>query len=171
MFRWFLSLRYLRARRTNWIGVAGIFVAVAALILILSIMAGFLHESRQHLRGNLADVLVMPRMDVEIRERGMPRTDPEPLLEVIREQPGVAAATPGCSRMTSSRGSGSVRGIPRSRISTSMRGMTRTSARLPRRCWRLSCRKPAMIERIRIRAATATKMPATPIQLVRRARR
>lgn len=92
MFRWFLSLRYLRARRTNWIGVAGIFVAVAALILILSIMAGFLHESRQHLRGNLADVLVMPRMDVEIRERGMPRTDPEPLLEVIREQPGVAAA-------------------------------------------------------------------------------
>ena len=38
MYRWFLSLRYLRARRTNWIGAAGITVAVAALILILSFL-------------------------------------------------------------------------------------------------------------------------------------
>ena len=85
MFRWFLSLRYLRARRTNWIGVAGIFVAVAALILILSIMAGFLHESRKHLRGNLADILVMPRMDAPILDTGeLPRADPGPLLEALR---------------------------------------------------------------------------------------
>ena len=33
----------------GWIGMAGIFVAVTALILILSIMAGFLFESRAHL--------------------------------------------------------------------------------------------------------------------------
>jgi ABC-type lipoprotein release transport system permease subunit len=94
VFRWFLSLRYLRARRTNWIGVAGIFVAVAALILILSIMAGFLSESRQHLRGNLADVLIMPRMNAPIVSTGqLPRANPEPLLETLRGRPGVAGAT------------------------------------------------------------------------------
>lgn len=93
MYRWFLSLRYLRARRTNWIGVAGLFVAVAALILILSIMAGFLDESRKHLRGNLADVLVMPRMDAPLLATGqLPRADPAPLIEAIRGRPGVAGA-------------------------------------------------------------------------------
>ena len=49
MYKSFLSLRYLRRRRTNWIGTAGITIAVAALILILSIMSGFLAESRKHL--------------------------------------------------------------------------------------------------------------------------
>ena len=94
VYRWFLSLRYLKARRTNWIGVAGLFVAVAALILILSIMAGFLSESRQHLRGNLADVMVMPRMDAPIAATGeLPRADPGPLLELVRSHPGVAAAS------------------------------------------------------------------------------
>ena len=60
MFRTFLSLRYLRARKTSWIGIAGIFVAVAALVMILSIMAGFLAESRRSLRGNLADLVIQP---------------------------------------------------------------------------------------------------------------
>ena len=46
-----LSLRHLRARKTSWIGIAGIFVAVAALVMILSIMAGFLAESRRSLRA------------------------------------------------------------------------------------------------------------------------
>ena len=44
------------------------------------------------------------------------------------------------------------------------------SARLPRIVSRVSCRKPVMIERIRISAPTPTKMPLMPIQLVRRAR-
>ena len=30
MYRWFLSLRYLRARRTNWIGAAGMNVKAIA---------------------------------------------------------------------------------------------------------------------------------------------
>jgi len=38
MYRFFLSWRYMRARRTNVIGIIGICVGVGALILILSIM-------------------------------------------------------------------------------------------------------------------------------------
>ena len=98
MFRTFLSLRYLKARKTNWIGMAGILVAVGALVLILSIMAGFLEESRRTLRGNLADLVIQPSFQSSVlQENGdwIPmQTDVERMLEIIREDPGVAAATP-----------------------------------------------------------------------------
>ncbi|MFT6715140.1 MAG: ABC-type lipoprotein release transport system permease subunit [Planctomycetota bacterium] len=55
MYRSFLSWRYLTSRRTNLIGIGGIFVAVTALILILSIMTGFLNEARSSIRGSLSD--------------------------------------------------------------------------------------------------------------------
>lgn len=84
----FLSLRYLRARKTNWIGVAGIFVAVAALILILSIMSGFLAESRKHLRGNLSDFIIAPKQDL----LPLPPSDARPFLESLLEDPRVEAA-------------------------------------------------------------------------------
>ena len=61
MFRIFLSWRYLRARRTNLIGIVGIFLAVGALIMILSIMTGFLDESRATVRGSLSDIVVQPQ--------------------------------------------------------------------------------------------------------------
>lgn len=93
MFKTFLSLRYLRARKTNWIGVAGIFVGVAALILIMSIMAGFLAESRKHLRGNLSDLIVTP-VDLPIEDGARPSRDLERMLELIEEDPRVVAATP-----------------------------------------------------------------------------
>jgi len=93
VFKTFLSLRYLRARKTNWIGVAGIFVAVAALILILSIMAGFLAESRKHLRGNLADLVITPA-DGRIEHGKEPSRDLERLLALVEEDPRVAGATP-----------------------------------------------------------------------------
>ncbi|MCP3917899.1 MAG: ABC transporter permease [bacterium] len=94
MYRFFLSLRYLRARKTNWIGMAGIFVGVTALILILSIMSGFLNESRKHLRGNLSDVLVQPMLDYPIKGKGAPRRDVDALLEIVRSDPRVAASAP-----------------------------------------------------------------------------
>jgi ABC-type lipoprotein release transport system permease subunit len=58
VYRTFLSWRYMRARRTNWIGISGIFVGVGALILILSIMTGFLEETRDTMRGSLADMIL-----------------------------------------------------------------------------------------------------------------
>lgn len=93
MFQTFLSLRYLRARKTNWIGVAGIFVGVAALILIMSIMAGFLAESRKHLRGNLADIIITPH-DSAIADGKRPSRDLAAMLALIEADPRVVAATP-----------------------------------------------------------------------------
>ena len=95
MYRWFLSLRYLRARRTNWIGAAGITVAVAALILILSIMSGFLQESRNHLRGNLGDLIIMPNQDSPLSGSGrvLPKTDEAAMMEIVRANPHVSGAS------------------------------------------------------------------------------
>jgi lipoprotein-releasing system permease protein len=97
LYRTFLSLRYLKTRPTNWIGVVGIFVAVTALILILSIMSGFLADSRSHMRGSLADLLIQPFFDYPEKDREtnelyyLPNR-PDKMLEVIRADPRVEAA-------------------------------------------------------------------------------
>lgn len=89
MYRTFLSWRYMRARRTNWIGISGIFVGVGALILILSIMTGFLQETRDTMRGSLADMILSlpPRAD------GEPAEEPAELLAALREDPRIQAAS------------------------------------------------------------------------------
>lgn len=91
MYRSFLSWRYLRARRTNLIGIVGILVGVGALILILSIMAGFLAESRSMLRRGLSDIVIQP-LPLPTSE-GLPRpSKAEPILELVRADPRVAAS-------------------------------------------------------------------------------
>lgn len=92
MYRVFLSWRYMRARRTNVIGIIGICVGVGALILILSIMSGFLAETRKAVRGSLADIVIMP---INVPRPGGVAVpyDPAPLLAVVRADPRVAAAS------------------------------------------------------------------------------
>jgi lipoprotein-releasing system permease protein len=85
----FLSWRYLLKRGTNLIGVFGIFLAVGALILILSIMSGFLGEMRRSARGSLSDlILLLPPEPGSLRPR-----DPDEILRVIEQDPRVAGAT------------------------------------------------------------------------------
>lgn len=96
VYKRFLSWRLLRARRTNLIGIAGIFVGVGALILILSIMSGFLAESRKTLRGSLADIIIEPSPLPRADGTPLPAT-PDRLLEVVRDDPRVAAA---CAQLT-----------------------------------------------------------------------
>ncbi|MFN0006942.1 MAG: FtsX-like permease family protein [Planctomycetota bacterium] len=91
MYRAFLSWRYLRARRANWIGIVGICVGVGAMILILSIMAGFLAENRRMVRGSLSDLIIQPIMAGDIP------TDPEPILAIVRADPRVEAS---CAQLT-----------------------------------------------------------------------
>lgn len=92
MFRTFLSWRYLVHRRTNLIGITGIFVGVAALILILSIMTGFLEGSRETIRGSLSDIVVKPSSPSPEEDRwGQPVDE---LLALIEGDPRVEAAAP-----------------------------------------------------------------------------
>ena len=91
MYRSFLSWRYLLHRKTNLIGIVGIFVGVGALILILSIMTGFLEQSRTTVRGSLSDLILTPATLPGKPSRLDP--DPDQILEAVRENPMVAAAS------------------------------------------------------------------------------
>lgn len=84
----FLSWRYLIHRPTNLIGVVGIFLGVGALIMILSIMTGFLDQTRKSMRGSLSDLMLILRAS----DRRRP-FDAEKILEVVRADPRVAAAS------------------------------------------------------------------------------
>lgn len=84
----FLSWRYLIHRPTNLIGVVGIFLGVGALIMILSIMTGFLDETRRSMRGSLSDLMLILRASETRRP-----FQAEKILEVVRADPRVAAAS------------------------------------------------------------------------------
>jgi lipoprotein-releasing system permease protein len=92
VYKTFLSFRYLLARRTNWVGMAGIFVAVTALILILSIMSGFLAAGRAALRGSLADVIVQPVFGAPLEDGTLPEQNAAKILDIARADPRVAGA-------------------------------------------------------------------------------
>ena len=79
MYRAFLSWRYMLTRRTNVIGVVGICIGVGALILILSIMSGFLDETRKTVRASLADILIQPEDPLRLDGGALP-SGPEPML-------------------------------------------------------------------------------------------
>jgi len=58
MYKLFLRIRYLRARKINLVSVAGVIVGVMAMIVILSVMKGFGVELRERIRGTLSHVVV-----------------------------------------------------------------------------------------------------------------
>jgi lipoprotein-releasing system permease protein len=91
MYRTFLSWRYMVARRTNLIGVVGIMVGVGALIMILSIMSGFLAESRKALRGSLADLIIEP-LALRHPDGHVAQHEAKAILDVVRADPRVASA-------------------------------------------------------------------------------
>jgi len=88
VFRLFLAARYVLSRRVSYLGMAAIAVAVGALIVVVSVMNGFLAETRTLVRGTTADVIVTPVQDTSLG-RPMPR---QLLEEVVRRQPGVLGA-------------------------------------------------------------------------------
>jgi lipoprotein-releasing system permease protein len=64
-FEWFVSMRYLRAKRKqtfisviSFISIAGVTLGVASLILVLAIMTGFHDGVRKQILGNVSHVLI-----------------------------------------------------------------------------------------------------------------
>ncbi len=92
-FEWFVSLRYLRAKRKqkfisliSVISVLGVAVGVLALIVVLSVYTGFTEGLRDQIIGVNAHALVQRLGGVISR--------PEKVIKEIRTVPGVEAATP-----------------------------------------------------------------------------
>ncbi len=64
-FEWFVSMRYLRAKRKqtfisviSFISIAGVTLGVASLILVLAIMTGFHDGVRKQILGNVSHILI-----------------------------------------------------------------------------------------------------------------
>ncbi|MEJ2700157.1 MAG: lipoprotein-releasing ABC transporter permease subunit, partial [Desulfuromonadales bacterium] len=64
-YEWFVSLRYLRAKRKqtfisviSFISIAGVTLGVAALIVVLAVMTGFHDGVRQQILGNIPHILI-----------------------------------------------------------------------------------------------------------------
>jgi lipoprotein-releasing system permease protein len=85
MYRSFLALRWLLSRPINLLGMAGVAVGVWALIVVVSIFSGFLHEVRRHVQSATADVTVF-RLPWPVSFAEMEK--------VILADPGVAACAP-----------------------------------------------------------------------------
>lgn len=93
-FELFLGLRYLRSRgnRANlslfvWIGVGGVFLGVAALIVVLAVMTGFQEGIRDRIISANPHLLVFQSGAGGLR-------DAEAVAARVREVEGVRAATP-----------------------------------------------------------------------------
>ena len=64
-YEWFISLRYLRAKRKqtfisviSFLSIAGVMLGVAALIVVLAVMTGFHDAVRQQILGSIPHVLI-----------------------------------------------------------------------------------------------------------------
>ncbi len=92
MYRLFLARRYMLSRPVSYLAMLAIGLAVGALIVVISVMNGFLEETRSIVRGTTADVIVLPGQD---GNGGRPalRADFE---RIVGSQLGVAGA---CSRL------------------------------------------------------------------------
>ncbi len=92
-FEWFISCRYLRAKRQqkfisliSVISVLGVAVGVLALIVVLSVYTGFTQGLRDQIIGINAHILIQPYSGSIVR--------PKQLSSVIEQEEGVVAATP-----------------------------------------------------------------------------
>jgi lipoprotein-releasing system permease protein len=93
-FELFLGLRYLTARgqRTNlslfvWIGVGGVFLGVAALIVVLAVMTGFQDGIRDKIISANPHLLIF-------QSGGAGLADADGVARRVRALPGVRSATP-----------------------------------------------------------------------------
>jgi len=92
-YEWFISLRYLKARRRqgfisliSLISVAGVAVGVMALIVVLAVMTGFTDSLREKILGINSHIV--------IQRLGRGITDYREVSEMVLQTDGVLAATP-----------------------------------------------------------------------------
>jgi lipoprotein-releasing system permease protein len=116
-YEFFISLRYLRAKRKQvfvsiitFISIAGIFLGVAALIIVLAVMNGFETDLRNKILGINSHVIVM-------QYNGAMQDHQRVLQDVVRV-PGVVAAAPFIYSQAMLKSGSSVTGIVLRGLST-----------------------------------------------------
>ena len=109
-YEFFISLRYLRARRKQvfvsiitFISIAGIFLGVAALIIVLAVMNGFETDLRNKILGINSHIILM-------QYSGAMRDHQRVMRDVV-QVPGVVAATPFIYSQAMLKNGSSVTGI------------------------------------------------------------
>lgn len=85
MYRFVVSMRYLRTKKVNFFPICGVAVGVMVLTVIMSVMNGFVGEMRDRIRGTLSD-LIVSRSD-----GAFPMDD---VLDRIGKIPHVVACSP-----------------------------------------------------------------------------
>ena len=61
MYKYFISLRYLRARPISYIATGVLVLGVAVLLIVTSVMGGFQREFHKKIRGTLSDISIESR--------------------------------------------------------------------------------------------------------------
>jgi len=87
MYKLFLCLRYLRRRYIALVAIIGMALCVAMVLIVISVMNGFLNEVEKAAKGIMGDIIV------HAGGGGMPHYE-DFIKEMKKEVPGVKAATP-----------------------------------------------------------------------------
>ncbi len=88
MYKLFLCLRYLRSRIIAYFAVLAVALCVAMMLIVISVMNGFLDKIEQAAKGLFGDIVVEPETVT-----GMGRYN-EFIAEVKRQVPGVEGGSP-----------------------------------------------------------------------------
>ena len=86
MYALLLAFRYLRTRLIPLVAIGAVALCVALVVVVVSIMSGFLHQMEQAGKTMIGDVVVTNGL------RGLP--DPEGFVAYLEEIESIAAATP-----------------------------------------------------------------------------
>jgi len=86
LYKLFLTLRYLRKRQIVYIAIGAVMLCTAMVLVVMSVMGGWLDMVKQHARGLLGDVVI------DCSNSGMPLY--QEFIDEVSKWPEVQKATP-----------------------------------------------------------------------------
>src|SRR5947208_9362989 len=87
MYKLHLILKYLRKRRIAWVSLVAVMLCTAMVLVVISVMGGWLNMFRESVRGNNGDILVEGKALT-----GFPYYNE--IIQRIEKMPDIQAASP-----------------------------------------------------------------------------
>jgi len=96
MYKIFIAFRYLISRPISLVSIIGIFLSVGALIVVVSVMSGFLRDTKAFIRGTMSDLVITPKRYVRTFDGQIIKLNPsfDKVQKAIRDVPGVTGVAP-----------------------------------------------------------------------------